>query len=278
MKTIIAPTDFSPVAANAVNFAADMAVALDANLLLFNAYNIPVAYGEVPVVLISVEELKKKSEDELEALKKNIMHVASGKLKVYTESKMGNTVDELEALCKEIQPLAVVMGAKGKSGLENVIFGSTALGAIRHITSPVICVPPGKEYGHGIKKIGFACDLKHVAGNTPAASIRELVKEFDAELHIINVDHDDKHFTPTAPAESSALHAMFDELKPQYHFIDHPDVEEGINEFAEQNNLDLIIAVPKKHSLLEGLFHSSKTKKLVFHSHIPVMCVHEESQ
>lgn len=276
MKTIIAPTDFSPVAANAVNFAADMAVALDANLLLFNVYNIPVAYGEVPVALVSVEEIKKKSEDELETLKRNILHVASGKLKVYTESKMGNTVDELEALCKEIQPLAVVMGAKGKSGLENVLFGSTALGAIRHITSPVICVPSGKEYGDGIKKIGFACDFKQVAETIPAASIRDLVKEFDAELHIINVDHDDKNVDEDTTTESSALHAMFDELNPQYHFIDHPDVEEGINQFAEENNLDLIIAIPKKHGLLEGLFRSSNTKKLVFHSHIPVMCVHEE--
>ncbi len=276
MKTIIAPTDFSPVSVNAVNFAADMAIALDASLLLFNVYNIPVSYGEVPVVFVSVDDIKKQSETQLEDLKKNIMHVASGKLKVYTESKMGNTVDELEALCKEIHPLAVVMGAKGRSGLENVLFGSTALNAIRHITWPVICVPAGKEYGDGIKKIGFACDFKQVAETTPVESIKEMVKEFHAELHIINVDHDDKHSNDTAGA-SSLLQDMFDDLKPQYHFIDHPDVEEGINEFAENNDLDLIIAIPKKHTLLQGLFKSSNTKKLVFHSHIPVMCVHEEN-
>jgi nucleotide-binding universal stress UspA family protein len=276
MKTIIAPTDFSPVSINAVNFAADMALALDASLLLFNVYNIPVSYGEVPVVLVSVDEVRKKSETQLEDLKKKITHVASGKLKVYTESKMGNAVDELEILCKEIHPLAVVMGAKGKAALENVIFGSTALSAIRHITWPVICVPPGKEYDNGIQKIGFACDFKQVAQTTPVESIKEIVKEFHAELHIINVDHDGKHSSPDMTEESSLLHTMFDELNPQYHFIDHPDVEEGINQFAEENDLDLIIAIPKKHKLLQGLFRSGNTKKLVFHSHIPVMCVHEE--
>jgi hypothetical protein len=36
MKTIIAPTDFSPVSLNAVNFAADMAVSVDSSLLLFH--------------------------------------------------------------------------------------------------------------------------------------------------------------------------------------------------------------------------------------------------
>jgi nucleotide-binding universal stress UspA family protein len=277
MKTIIAPTDFSPVSVNAVNFAADMAVALDASLLLFNVYSIPVPYGEVPVALVSVEEIKKSSEAEMEDLKRNIMQGASGKLKIYTESIMGNTVDELEELCKKIQPLAVVMGAKGKSGLENIVFGSTTLTAIRHLTWPVICVPDGKEYGDGIKKIGFACDFKQVAETTPADSIKELVKEFHAELHIINVDHNGKHFTAETPQQSFQLHKMFDELNPQYHFIDHPDVEEGINEFAEANDLDLIIAIPKKHKLLEGIFSKRNTKKLVFHSHIPVMCVHEEN-
>jgi len=160
MKTIIVPTDFSPVSINAMNFATNMALSIDASILLLNVYNIPVSYSEVPMVLVSVEELKKESETKLEELKKGIIHITSGKIKVHTESRMGNTVDELEELCSKIQPFAVVMGAKGKSGIEKMIFGSTTLTAIRHLTWPVVCVPPGKEYNKGIKKIGFACDFK----------------------------------------------------------------------------------------------------------------------
>ena len=55
-------TDFSPVSTNAMNFATDMALAIDASILLFNSYNIPVSYSDVPVLLISVEEMKKSSE------------------------------------------------------------------------------------------------------------------------------------------------------------------------------------------------------------------------
>jgi nucleotide-binding universal stress UspA family protein len=275
MKTIIVPTDFSPVSLNAVNFAADMAVAIDASILLFHVYNIPVSYTDVPVVLVSVEEMKKSSEAQLEDLKQKIIHVTSGKIKVYAESKMGNTVDELEELCKRIQPFAVVMGAKGKNGMEKVVFGSTTLTAIRHLTWPVICVPPGREYGKGIKKIGFACDFREVVATTPVQFIKQMVKEFNAELHILNVDYKEKHFRPDTPEQSFLLHNMLEDLKPQYHFINHTDIEDGINEFAETNNLDLVIAIPKKHKLLEGIFRHSSTKDLVFHSHIPVMCVHE---
>jgi nucleotide-binding universal stress UspA family protein len=275
MKTIIAPTDFSPIATNAVNFAADMAVAIDASLLLLNVYNIPVSYTDVPVVLVSVEELRKSSEFQLEELKKKIIHITSGKVKVYTESRMGNIVDELEELCIKTQPFAIVMGAKGKTGLEKVVFGSTTLTAIRRLTWPVICVPPGKEYGKGITKIGFACDFRQVAETTPVHFIRQMVKQFNAELHVLNVDYKEKHFRPETPEQSFMLHNLLEEVKPHYHFINKIDIEDGINEFAETNNLDLVITIPKKHKLLEGIFKPSSTRQLIFQSHIPVMCVHE---
>ena len=275
MKTIIVPTDFSPVSINAVNFAVHMALAIEAKILLFHVYNIPVSYSDVPIALISVEEMKKSSEAQLEDLKNKIVHITSGKIKIEAEAILGNTVDELEELCTKVQPFAVVMGAKGKTGIEKIVFGSTTLTAIRHLTWPVICVPPGKEYGKGIKKIGFACDFKQVAENTPFQFIKQMVKEFGAELHVLNVDYKEKHFRPETPEESLLLHNLLKDVKPQYHYINNADIENGINEFAETNNLDLVIAIPKKHKLLEGIFKPSSTRQLVFQSHIPVMCVHE---
>ncbi|MFZ1532753.1 MAG: universal stress protein, partial [Chitinophagaceae bacterium] len=105
--------------------------------------------------------------------------------------------------------------------------------------------------------------------------IKQVVKEFKAELHILNVDYKNKNFKPETPEQSFLLHSLFDDLKPLYHFINSADTEDGINEFAETNNLDMIITIPKKHKLLAGIFKPSSTKQLVFQSHIPVLCVHE---
>jgi len=275
MKTIIIPTDFSPISTNAMNYAVDMALQINASVMLLNVYQIPVSMTEVPIVMVSAEELKKAADEKLAETKKAVDHVASGKLKIYTESRLGNVVDELEDLCKHIKPFAVVMGTKGASGLDRVLFGSVTLTAIRHLTSPVICVPPGKEYGAGIKKVGFACDFDKVVEATPTHVIKDFVKEFKAELHVLNVDYNNRHFKPDTPQESLLLHTMLEDLNPIYHFIQHKDIEDGINEFAETNNLDLVIAIPKKHKLLEGIFKPSSTKQLVFESHISVMCVHE---
>lgn len=275
MKTIIVPTDFSPIATNAMNFAANMAMGINASILLLHVYQVPVSVSEVPVVLVSADELKKSSEEKLEEVKQSLSHITSGKIKIYTESKLGDVVDELEELCKQIQPFAVVMGTKGATGLERILFGSTALTAIRHLKWPVIVVPPGKEFGKGIKKIGFACDFKQVVETTPVQFIKQMVKEFNAELHVLNVDFENKQFKPETPEQSLLLHTMLEDVNPNYHFINQIDIEDGLNEFAETNNLDLLIAIPKKHKLLEGLFNKSSTKQLVVQSHIPVMCVHE---
>jgi nucleotide-binding universal stress UspA family protein len=275
MKTIIIPTDFSPAASNAVNYGVDMALAIDARVHLLHIYNIPIAYGDVPVALISVDEMKEAAEDNIERLKQDLERVTSGKLQINTEARLGSVVDELEQLCKEIQPFAVVMGTAGSSAVERTLFGSNTLKAIKHLSCPVICVPIGKEYGNGISRIGLACDFREVAETTPVAEIKEFVKEFHAQLFVLNVDHGNKKSEANAPEQSVLLQTALEEVHPEYHFITHKDVEEGINEFAEQNNLDLVIAIPKKHKLLEGIFRKSSTKQLVFESHVPVMCVHE---
>ncbi len=267
MKTIIVPTDFSPAALNATNYAADMALAIKANILLFHVYQLPLSVSDTPIVLLSVEEMKEGAESKLLQLK--------NELEIQTEARMGNLADELEDCCKQTQPFAVVMGPRGHSAVERALFGSNTLKVIKHLSWPVICVPIGKEYGTGIKKIGLACDFREVKETIPVPVIRTLVKEFRAELHVLNVDHNDQHFKEDTPLQSDFLHTAFEELNPQYHYIEHKDIEDGINEFTETNNLDIVITIPKKHKLLETLFKKRSTKQLVFESHVPMMCLHE---
>lgn len=274
MKTIIVPTDFSTTSNNAMNYAVDLGREINCSILLFHAYQVPVSMTDVPIVLISVEDLQKNAEIKMAEVKKSLEQTAGGAIKIYAETKLGDTVDELEDLCNRIKPFAVVMGTKGTAGLERAFFGSTTLRTIKHLSWPVIVVPPDKKYST-IKKIGFACDFREVVNTTPTRFIKDFVKQFNAELHVLNVDYKNSHFKPETPEESVLLHTMLEDLNPKYDFIEDENIEAGIEKFAEKNNLDLVITIPKKHKLLEGLFRKSHTKDLVFHSHLPIMCVHD---
>ncbi|MET0394259.1 MAG: universal stress protein [Chitinophagaceae bacterium] len=272
MKTILVATDFSPAAVNATNYAANMALATGADLLLFHAYQVPIAVTDVPLVLMSVEDLQKSADHKLAHLKADVEHITSGKLTIRTEARLGHITDELENVCNDIRPLAVIMGTTGHSSIDRLLFGSTTLTAIRQLTSPVICVPRGREYGSGIKKIGFACDLRQVEETTPFTAIIHFVQALQAELHVLNVEEEGQ---PDVTEQTALLGTALKDTNPQFHFIRHSDIEDGINDFAETNNLDLLIAIPKKHKLLDGLFKPSSTRQLVKGSHIPVMCIHE---
>src|SRR5688572_17352162 len=160
MKTLVVPTDFSSVSVNAMNYAVDMAQAINAGIILLHVYNVPVSFTDgpiAPVTTVSVEEMKRTSEERLQEIKKNLVTVTSGKVEIFTEARLGETVEELEQLCQSVEPLAIIMGSHGATGLDRILMGSTTLTAIRHLKCPVLVVPPGTTY-HGIRKIGLACD------------------------------------------------------------------------------------------------------------------------
>ncbi len=275
MKTLIVPTDFSPVAKNASDYAFDMARAIGASMMLIHVYNVPVSISEVPVVLVSEEEARSTAINEISKLKMEYEAKTNGEVKIYAETKLGVVEDELETLCKKIQPYAVVMATKGASAVERVLFGSNTLTAIKHLSAPVIVVPPGTKY-HGVKKIGFACDLKKVVESTPVKEIENLVNNFQAELHVLNIDFKNRNYSIETPEEILNLNMMLTSVKPEYHYLESEDVEAGINNFVDRNNIDLLIVIPKKHRLLDSLFRKSHSKELALHTHVPMMAIHEE--
>jgi nucleotide-binding universal stress UspA family protein len=106
--------------------------------------------------------------------------------------------------------------------------------------------------------------------------IKALIKLFGAELHIIHVNGDSERiYTEETKEESGILQKQLDDLNPVYHFLSDTDIDRSLSEFAEKNQLDLLIAVPKEHNLIDKLVHKSHTKQLVLHTHIPVMSIHE---
>lgn len=277
MKTIIVPTDFSPAAINAMHYALHMAQVINARIVLLHVYQLPVSYNnsDIPLPLMDIGELEKINEERLQELKDLAERTAPGALQISAEVKLGDLADELEAVCAAVQPFAVVMGTRGSGFVERLLVGSATLSVIRQLTWPVLVVPPGTIF-KGIQKIGFACDFKRVVETTPADYIKEWVKAFGASMSVLNVDYKKNTATGNTEEQSALLHGLLEETRPRYFFIDNPDVEKGLHEFAENNNLDLLIIIPRKHRLLDSLFQKSHTRDLAFHSHIPILAIHEE--
>lgn len=276
MKTIVVPTDFSPVATNAAYYGAELAASINASLTLLHICELPVAYGEIPVPLPELVEINDVSQTKMEQLKQDLQQKKGEHLKIYTDIRVGSIQTELKSYCERINPYAVVMGSHGASAIERLLFGSNTIWAMKHLSSPLVVVPSEAKY-KAIHTIGLACDFKRVIDAAPIKEIRKFVNDLHADLHVlyINTEETKDHYDAVIIEGSGMLQEMLGDLDPHYHFVDHPQIEEGLTEYAERYCLDMLIVVPKRHNLIDRIMHRSHTKQLALHTHMPLMAVHE---
>ena len=99
---------------------------------------------------------------------------------------------------------------------------------------------------------------------------------FNANLHIVNVDNE--HYvslTDEYLAERAKMQTMFSEFNPEFYFIGMNDFYDAVDQFTKDRNIDLLVVIPKNHSFFDRMFGKSHTKKLAFHSSVPIIAAHE---
>lgn len=167
----------------------------------------------------------------------------------------------------------IVMGITGATRLEQIFMGSNALNVVSLGICPVIIVPPDAVY-KPITKVLFACDLKNVTNTIPFAPIKSVLNIFKPTVLVVNVDTD--HYvevTEEYKAQRVILEERLQEYHPEFYFIRMYDFQDSIGSFATDRGVDLILTIPQKHHFLTGLFKTSHTKKLAYHSHVPILAV-----
>ncbi len=274
MKTIIVPVDFSEAASNAAEFAGQFASFYGATVWLYHAYQIPIALSEFAYPVVDIAEMQKAAEHELEILKENTLSKLSHAINIHIRTEMNVLHLGLNNLCDELKPDLVVMGLSGKNALTRLIVGSNTIKAINELNYPLLVIPKMASF-IPIKKIGFACDYLTVQKNTPVQLLKKFVADFHAELHVMNIQDNGTNPDPLKEKEGFIMNHLLKEVKATFHSIEAGEITEGVNWFIKHSKLDLLVVIPRKHHLLEKLFRRSHTKELIYHTHIPVLCIHE---
>ena len=273
MKTFLVPVDFSEASKNAALYAANLAATIPgAEIILYNVY------GKVSELISDENSRKSVSIAELESLKSSIESLKTGVAGAATPdityvAEEGSFISNLEQIVKANKIDCIVMGITGSSRLAQVFMGTNTLNVIRHVETPVMIIPPDAKFT-GIKRVLFTSDCKNVKRTTPFDELIDILNMFNPALYIVNVDKE--HYielTDEYKKERAVLENKLNAYSPEFSFLRSFDFLDGINLFVETNNIDLIITVPKKHNFLSQLFQTSHTKKLVHHSHIPIITI-----
>ena len=272
MRTIVAPVNFSPISANAARYAADLAVATQADLHLLYVLQLPVSVAEFPMTDYVFNTMQEAGVEELQNLSKELTKRTEGKVNIFINMKVGTVENEIEEYCKHEKPFVVVMGASGNT-LERTLTGGNLPAALRHLPYPLIVVPENAVFSQ-IHKIVLACDLNDISGGIPVkpSFLKELKDIFNAGFEVLNVDTRGQQQETANIMEVDAWKECIRETFPEVHFVQADNVEEGITKYVSEHPTDLLLVFPKKHNFFE--FHRSHTKKLALNSSVPVMSVH----
>lgn len=269
MKNFLVPIDFSDTSFNAAKYAIGLTKNISgARVILYHVFS-----------RISFATLSAKEEGSRQKVSESALREVATKLGVEDNDQVsivaeeGSFVDNIKDFVMGNYIDMVIMGITGSSKITQVFMGTNTLNVIRNISCAVMIIPAEASF-NGFRHGVFISDFQDVARTTPFAMLQDVLDTFKPELDILNVDSE--HFvelTQEFKIERSAMEDKLGKYNPKFSFLRAYDFLDGINSYVETKNIDVIISVPRKHSFLSQLFKTSHTKKLAYHSTVPILAI-----
>lgn len=283
MHTIIVPTDFSTTAANAAAYAVQFAEQINVKrILLFHAYELPVALDPLMpgVQMLELDSYKEVATNNLEDFRNELRSkFPNTTIQLDVVVEYGSITGGIEMIATREKIELIIMGITGGGALEETLIGSNTTSVAGALGMPVLIIPPHAKY-NPVKKIMLSCDFDQADKFIPVNIIRSLINDTHAKLLVFNIEVDMEETNAKYPAsrmgEGFAVHTLLQEFQPEYHFTKNKEYVDGVNEYADSHEVDMIISIPKRKGFFEKLFIKSTTKKLAFHTHLPLLVVHKQ--
>lgn len=271
MKTILVPTDFSSHAANAVDYAATLAASLNAKLILFHSYHVPVAISEYSVIMISEPALDEETIQQLKQLEKRVQQIAA-QVPVETITREDLLLDGIQAIIREKEVDLLVMGTRGAKGLEEVLIGSQTAYVLDKVDCPVIVVPSCATR-RNIKSILYATDFQF-NDFTFINQLVEIARPYQAQIIITHIS--------TIAEKDEELMDWFREIAEpniNYPFLSFKsfngeNIEAELNQAIKYMEVDMVCMATTRKSFFEKIFKGSLTQKMAYHCQVPLLAFH----
>jgi nucleotide-binding universal stress UspA family protein len=139
IKKILVPIDFSDYSKSALKYATEFSKYFEAELILIYVVE-PMVYppdfsmGQIAIPTVDIE-LDKRAKEEIEKLAKTEI---SPEVKTQTIIKTGKPFLEIIQTATELDVDLIIIATHGHTGVEHILFGSTAEKVVRKAPCPVL--------------------------------------------------------------------------------------------------------------------------------------------
>jgi nucleotide-binding universal stress UspA family protein len=270
MVNILVPTDLSDLSKVAVQYAIKIANKLDGNITLLHVINVMQATRatmrlrlnalEQELMEIAVEDLN----DLVAEVSKGVKTTEPIKVKIVKGTSFNQTVKR-EA--QKLRSGLIIMGTRGASGLRKYVLGSNTASVIEISHIPVLAVTELGDFKH-FKNVVYASDLTHI--ERELKTLIPYFEKFDSIVHLIHIAKSLK--------EVSALEKKIDNVVERCGFSNvivrvmvNKKIDEAIDHYTGVVKADLLAMFTHEASFYEKLFDRSMTRKMAFHSKVPLL-------
>lgn len=279
MKKIIVPTDFSKNSTKALTYAGEIAQRTGAAIYLLHVLEPVTDRVRQPFPLHEKlqEEIVKARLADLKTTKESMASMYPD-LTIETELAKGTVTTSILDYAENLQADIIIMGTQGASGLKEVFLGSISGGTIGRTKIPVLAVP--FEYLMEEPDAILFATNRYEEDRHLLDKIVELASLFNATVHVVVFVDIDTSTADYYIYNLEQLNRYIGFLKQTYpdvsftgEILEDKEFEETIEEYNIKNEVDIVAMITYPKSFWEKLLKKSVTKKMAFHSKIPVLAI-----
>lgn len=278
MKRIVLPTDFSDNAWNAISYAVQLFANETCQFYFLHTY-VPAfyrvdyaiggpAYSGIDDAMIqaTISGLEKT----VERVKREFPNDRHTYHQHYAFNLL---IDEVRDLCEKEDVDLIVMGTKGATGAERILFGSNAVFMMRKVHVPMIVVPGAYAFKKPASVL-FPNDFLMVPEKETLKPLLELLKNNHAHLEVVHVV-EDMEMTKQQEHNKYVLHERLAECNYDFREISTGVMPDAIKDLVHEGSYDMMVMMNRKHSFLERLLLRQNVDSLGFEVEIPFMVLRE---
>lgn len=278
MIKILIPVDFSECSIKAVNFAAQLSHYVPTQLDLLNVQE---GTGSLYTDYVGlnkeynqylIADARKKLE-KLQAKLGLADHVV-----ISTHLVTGEVQETIIAEAAKLGSNLIVMGTSGASGIKELLIGSQTASVIGHSKIPVLAIPEHYEWKKPEKILLATNNFEK------EPSILDSIFQLAAQLHAkveTAVFSDEDYDDAAALLQASYGISSYEKfLKEEYKQIalatahlSGKSLEEALNDYIARNNIDILVMITYQRNLLKRIFNPSQTRRMSYHTRIPLLAI-----
>lgn len=283
MKNILLPTDFSPNAQNAIEYALSLFRDRECNFFIMNAFQVGTSGLMTTRSKINntrlFQLLKEESKHELKNILKTLQETNTNPNHRFTTLCVANHLPgAIRKIVHSKKIDCIVIGTKNARNFKT-IWGNHTYKTLKAVQACPIVVPESCKNRSAIRTIVLATGYEHLFEAHELKPLLQLAQLFDAEVQITYVGNLHE-LTPAQKRAKAIVQGQLEHVKHRCVAIEKvASVSSTLQKMIEDNpHIDMVAMLDHWHSFPEKLTHETVLKRFFLSTQVPLLVMQRSKQ